>query len=140
MNTKMQRTISGVFRGRESGAGVWQLKTDAAGGCEITLVGAEPGADDLLRSTSLRSVAIAWQSDGVSVTLVSAAGPRHLRGRAAIIHEPLARLYEALPLVSLDDRARRFWRRVFCLVRIPGGRRLLGLIARRAGGHAASSP
>jgi hypothetical protein len=36
-----------------------------------------------------------------------------------------------LPLVSFDDKARRFWRRVFRLVRIPGGRHLLGVLARR---------
>jgi hypothetical protein len=33
-------------------------------------------------------------------------------------------------LADFDARARRFWRRVFVLVRIPGGRRLLGMLAR----------
>jgi hypothetical protein len=40
-------------------------------------------------------------------------------------------LYEALPLAGFDATARRFWRRVFLLVRLPGGRYLLRLIAQR---------
>ena len=68
------------------------------------------------------------------VTLITDAGPHLLRARVAVAHEPLARLYDTLPLMSFDSQARRFWRRVFFLVRIPGGRRLLGLVARRAGG------
>jgi len=55
-----------------------------------------------------------------------------LKTRNAIIHEPLTRLYEGLPLASFDPAARRFWRRVFRLVRIPGGRHLLRFIARRS--------
>jgi hypothetical protein len=43
-------------------------------------------------------------------------------------------LYESLPLVSIDANARRFWRRVFRLVRIPGGRFLLKLLT-RSGSH-----
>jgi hypothetical protein len=39
-----------------------------------------------------------------------------------------------LPLVVLDDKARRFWRRAFRIARIPGGRRLLRWIAQRKGG------
>jgi hypothetical protein len=49
---------------------------------------------------------------------------------AAIVHEPLGRLYESLPLANIDANARRFWRRVFRLVRLPGGRYLLKLLTR----------
>jgi hypothetical protein len=35
-----------------------------------------------------------------------------------------------LPLASIDADARRFWRRVFRLVRIPGGRYLLKVLTR----------
>jgi hypothetical protein len=65
------------------------------------------------------------------VTMTSAERRRSLEAQSAIVHEPQTRLYEALPLVVLDDKARRFWRRVFRLVRIPGGRHLLGILARR---------
>jgi len=34
------------------------------------------------------------------------------------------------PLASIDADARRFWHRVFRLVRIPGGRYLLKLLTR----------
>ncbi len=64
------------------------------------------------------------------LTMTSAEQPRTVRAQSVIVHEPLARLYEALPLVTLDAKARRFWRRVFRLVRIPGGRYLLGALAR----------
>jgi hypothetical protein len=46
----------------------------------------------------------------------------------------LGHLYESLPLVSIDADARRFWRRVFRLVRIPGGRFLLKIL-RPSGGR-----
>jgi hypothetical protein len=62
--------------------------------------------------------------------MTSAEQLRTIRAQSVIVHEPLARLYEALPLVTLDAKARRFWRRVFRLVRIPGGRHLLGALAR----------
>jgi hypothetical protein len=55
--------------------------------------------------------------------------------RGAIVHEPLPKLYAELPLAGFDERARRFWRRVFRLVRIPGGRHLLGVLARRPRGQ-----
>ena len=64
---------------------------------------------------------------------------RSVQTHSAIVHEPLARLYEALPLAELDAKARRFWRRVFRLVRIPGGRYLLLAMARR-NAHAALIP
>jgi hypothetical protein len=54
-----------------------------------------------------------------------------IRTQTVIVHEPLANLYAALPLATLDANARRFWRRVFTLVRIPGGRHLLGILGRR---------
>jgi hypothetical protein len=130
----MERTIAGDFRARELGSGAWQLTTGVPGSAEIYLSGAEPDAAEPLGHVPVRAVALAWQGGSVSVTLISPQGPRYLKSRTAIIHEPLPRLYEGLPLVTFDERARRFWRRVFRLVRIPGGRRLLGLIARRAGG------
>jgi len=57
---------------------------------------------------------------------------RHGGARTATIHEPRPELYQGLPLVVMDDAAKRFWRRVFLLARIPGGRRLLRWIAERS--------
>lgn len=128
----MQRLIRGPLERRELSHGTWQWI--APGGGEVLIRGAEPGAAEALRSAVPRAISVDWLKEGALVTLISDAGPHLLRARFAVAHEPLVRLYEALPLMSFDPPARRFWRRVFFLVRIPGGRRLLGLVARRAGG------
>ena len=128
----MQRLIRGPLERRELSPGTWHWS--APGGGELIIRGAEPGAAEVLRSAAPRAVSVEWLKDGALVTLITDAGPRLLRARVAVAHEPLAHLYETLPLLSFEPQARRFWRRVFFLVRIPGGRRLLGLVARRAGG------
>ena len=130
----MQRLIRGPLERRELPHGTWAWI--APGGGEVLIREAEPGAAEVLRSAAPRAISVDWLKDGALVTLITDAGPRLLRARVAVAHEPLARLYETLPLLSFEPQARRFWRRVFFLVRIPGGRRLLGLVARRAGGSA----
>ena len=66
------------------------------------------------------------------MTLTSAQRSVVAAAQSAIVHEPLPHLYETLPLVRFDAKARRFWRRVFRLMRIPGGRHLIGALARRS--------
>jgi hypothetical protein len=134
MKSNTRRTVCGRFRTRELGSGAWQLTTGAAAGPEIYLTGTEPKASASLRGADASAVAFEWRDAGVLVTLTTARGAAALQARNAIIHEPLTNLYAGLPLASLDEAARRFWRRVFRLVRIPGGRYLLGLIARRSRG------
>ncbi len=135
MKTQSRRGVRGSFEARELGSGSWQLRSGqaagAGGGAEIYLVGAEPGAATMLDSV-FSAVDFEWVDGGVLVTLTSAGERRVVRTRAALIHEPLRQLYDGLPLASLDDAARRFWRRVFWLVRLPGGRYLLRLVARAA--------
>jgi hypothetical protein len=133
MNTRIERSFRGEFSARDLGSGAWRLTSNEPGGAEIHLMGVEPESVRLLAEAKAARVALRWGETGVVVTLITAAGPRQLKPRAATVHEPLPRLYESLPLERLDERARRFWRRVFLLVRIPGGRRLLGAMARRAG-------
>jgi hypothetical protein len=128
----MERTMTGNFRGIDLGAGAWRLTTGIPGGGEVYLGGTDPAAAAVLEAASPGIVTVSWVEDGAVITLESADAIRTVKARTAILHEPLARLYEGLPLVILDDRARRFWRRVFWLVRLPGGRRLLRLIARRS--------
>jgi hypothetical protein len=100
------------------------------------LTGAEVPAAEALRASKVADLDIEWQDDGVALTWSSTGGRQAVKVRAAIVHQPLATLYEALPLAEFDDKAKRFWRRVFGLVRIPGGRHLLLAIARRnRGGH-----
>jgi hypothetical protein len=129
MNTPVERIMMGPFEVRDLGGGRWQLS--GAGSGTVFIGGADAQAGAALRAAT--AIGVEWQSDGVSVRVESATGTRHISGRVAVVHQPLPRLYESLPLAGFDARARRFWRRVFFLVRMPGGRRLLGLIARRSG-------
>ena len=135
MNAGTERSFRGDFRLRNCGPAAWLLESAAPGGPEIHLFGVAPeSARHLEGGATVTRVGLLWAPGRVSATLVSASGARVLQLRAATVHEALPRLYDSLPLERLDARARRFWRRVFFLVRVPGGRRLLGLMARRAGG------
>ncbi len=138
MSKNVERSIDATLTARELPGGAWQLSGGAQEGIDIILRGTEPEARVVLTGLRASRAVVAWHRNGnrggATVTLTTAGGPRQLRVRTLILHEPRARLYDGLPLVRLDDAARRFWRRVFWLVRIPGGRRLLGLVARRSGG------
>lgn len=131
MKPKMRRNLPGTFLTRELKAGAWRLSRSEPAPIDVLLLGAESGAADAFRSPTVSDIDIEWHAATVVLTMTSAGRRRSVKTQSAIVHEPLAHLYEALPLVSLDARARRFWRRVFRLVRIPGGRYLLGLMARR---------
>jgi hypothetical protein len=132
MKPKMRRKLPGTFLTRELGQDAWQLSRGEAASIDVFLRGAESGAAETLRSPSVRDIEIEWRAETVVLTMTSAEQTRTVKVQSAIVHEPLARLYEALPLASFDAQARRFWRRVFRLVRIPGGRHLLGVLARRS--------
>jgi hypothetical protein len=132
MKPKMRRKLPGTFLTRELGRDAWQLSRGEAASIDVFLRGAESGAAETLRSPLVRDIEIEWRAETVVLTMTSAEQTRTVKAQSAIVHEPLARLYEALPLASLDAQARRFWRRVFRLVRIPGGRYLLGVLARRS--------
>jgi hypothetical protein len=82
---------------------------------------------------------IEWRADGVRLTSSAGGRVRLLTVDGAVIHEPAKALYEALPLAGFDAGARRFWKRIFRLMRLPGGRFLLGLFARRARSAAANA-
>jgi len=125
----MQKTVSGPFTVRNLGAGSWQLTTPI--GIEIQLRGVGAAAPEILQEAGLEALALEWNTDAVRVTARDARGVRSLVSRSALVHEPRPRLYETLPLASFDADAQRFWRRIFRLIRIPGGRYLLRFIARR---------
>jgi hypothetical protein len=134
LNTRIERTLTGAFRATHLGADSWQLTTGAAGSAEIYLSGVDSDAFAVLDGAAPSAVSVAWSAAGASVTLIASGASTQFRSRTATIHEPLPELYQGLPLVVLDDKARRFWRRVFWIARIPGGRRLLSWIAQRSGG------
>jgi hypothetical protein len=93
--------------------------------------GAEAAAAEVFRPQSIRDIEIEWRADAVVLTMTAAEQPRTVRMQNVIVHEPQARLYECLALPDLDANARRFWRRVFRVARVPGGRYLLRFLARR---------
>ena len=99
---------------------------------EIYLTDVESAAAQHLRCATLCGLAIEWRDEDVLLHWTADGQARALRAGSAILHEPLARLYAALPLATFDAKARRFWRTIFFLTRIPGGRALLRMLARRA--------
>jgi hypothetical protein len=131
MKPNMRRNLPGTFVTRELRQGAWRLSRSEPTPMDVILGGAEMGAADAFRSPTVRDIDIEWRADSVVLSMSCAEQRRTMKTQSAIVHEPLARLYEALPLAGLDAKARRFWRRVFRLVRIPGGRYLLGVLARR---------
>jgi hypothetical protein len=131
MDPKMRRNLAGTFAAQNLGSGAWQLARSEPAPAEVFLRGVESGAADVFGSPSLSDVDIEWRTDAVLLTMSAAGHRRTFKAQSAIVHEPLAGLYDALALPTLDEKARRFWRRVFRVVRIPGGRYLLGVLTRR---------
>jgi hypothetical protein len=132
MGKNVERTLNASLAARELAPGTWCLSSSAADGIEIILRGVNPEAHAALKDIRATQAVVEWQGRGARVTLSTAGGMTQIHARTVILHEPRPGLYEALPLARFDAAARRFWRRVFWLVRIPGGRRLLGLVARRS--------
>ena len=121
----MRRNFSGTFEARRAENGTWRITCADRSDMEIIVVGADPQSIEAC-GTKLRDVCIEWQGQRA---LLKCAGRANVEARSAIVHEPLSGLYATLALAQFDARARRFWRRVFLLVRIPGGRRVLGMLA-----------
>ena len=132
MQANMRRNLPGQFLARDLGGGAWSLSREGPAALEILLLGAPPDAADIFRSAPLCDVDIEWGAGVAVLRLTCAARRATIEARNAIVHEPLPRLYEALPLPHIDAKARRFWANVFRLVRIPGGRHLLGVFTRRS--------
>jgi|ERR1700722_4156163 hypothetical protein len=135
MTSKLRRHLGGTFAARELGEGNWRLSREEPVPADVFLRLAHSATAEALRAGSVSDIDIEWRDEAVLLTVTSAERRRSIKARSAIVHEPLGRLYEALPLAEFDAGARRFWLRVFRLVRIPGGRHLLGLLARRSRGR-----
>jgi hypothetical protein len=126
---ELLRNVSGPFSARKLRTGRWHLYTEASVGAELFLEGVRAEDGEHLQGKVFASLGLEWHADEVSVTLAGVTGVRHLSASSAVLHEPQPRLYEALPLAVFDAGAKRFWNRVFSLLRIPGGRHLLRFIA-----------
>ena len=125
----MRRQFSGTFLTQALGAGSWRLSRADPSPIDIYLRGADSAAA-VLRAAEVSDLAIEWRPGSVILT----AGVHSTGVHSAIVHEPVPHLHDDLPLGRFDARAARFWRRVFWLIRIPGGRRLIGAWTRRSRG------
>jgi hypothetical protein len=134
MKANARRNLPGTLMTQDLGEGAWRLSRGGPAPADVFLRGADFRAADTLRPSGIGDADIEWRAENVLLTITSAGRRNSISVQSAIVHEPLGRLYEALPLMSLDESARRFWRRVFWLARIPGGRHLLGFLARRTRG------
>jgi hypothetical protein len=128
MSPKMRRNFSGAFQAHDRGNGTWQLTRPAPHEMDVFLRHAEHGAVHAFGTAPIADLGIEWHPERVLLTFMSGNRVATVEAAGAIVHEPLRHLYESLPLVSIDADARRFWRRVFRLVRIPGGRYLLKVL------------
>jgi hypothetical protein len=124
----MRYTLSGPFTVRELGRGLWQV---TAAPVEVYLRIAAPNAARALKERDAVRLELQWPDEGVIVTVAGAGAERQFAAESAIVHESEAALYDQLPLATFDVKAMRFWRRVFMLLRLPGGRFLLRYVARR---------
>jgi hypothetical protein len=131
MTSMPQRTLSGPIQAQHLGGGLWQLTAGAAAAVRVYLRVPAGGRSVALEEHRIQRIVLQWRDGGVTVRVTGDAGVGVLEASTAVIHEPQNHLYEALPLAGFDARDRRFWMRVFLLIRIPGGRYLLRLIARR---------
>jgi hypothetical protein len=127
----MRRHLPGTFLAHHLGDGAWRLSRGEPAPVDVFMRGAEAATAEVFRLHDVRDIDIEWRADAVLMTITSAEQSRTVRMQSAIVHEPQQHLYEALPLPHLDANARRFWHRIFRLVRVPGGRYLLGILARR---------
>jgi hypothetical protein len=130
MPRKPRCNFSGAFQAQTLGEGAWQLSRRAPHEIVVFLRGAEHGAARAFGATPIVDLGIEWHDRSVLLTFMSGERAASVAAASAIVHEPLAHLYEGLPLANIDADARRFWRRVFGLVRIPGGRCMLRILTR----------
>jgi hypothetical protein len=131
MNPNMRCHLPGTFVAQDLGGGAWKLARRDPKPAEVLLRGVDAGAAEVFTAHGVGDIDVEWQTATVELWATSSGRRTAVAAQSAIVHEPMAQLYEGLPLARTDLKSRRFWRRVFCLVRIPGGRLLLAAVARR---------
>jgi len=125
----MRRSLTAEFKLQDLGQGTVNISATEPAPVDIWVRGADAGLSHI---SSCTSVDIDWLGDAVTVYVKQGAQNAQFRAGSVAIHEPRPHLYEALPLGSVDAKTRRFWRRIFTVVRLPGGPRLLGFLAARS--------
>ena len=135
MKSVTRQSLAGPFSATRLNSGLWQLTAEVPDGARVYVHGAGPEASKLLAEMRITALEFEWRAESVLVRATGTDGVRHFKSESVVVHTPAMRLYDSLPLASFDAAAQRFWKRVFCLIRIPGGRLLLGAIARRRRGR-----
>jgi hypothetical protein len=129
MKSMTRQTLSGPFLTQYLGNGVWSLARGVPVTAQVYLR-IEGRGGDALQKADISSLQLEWHARGVTVRIARHGAVGVVEAHTAIIHEARPRLYDVLPLPGFDSKAKRFWRRIFLLMRIPGGRHLLRLIVR----------
>src|ERR1700689_5267502 len=111
MNKMMRRTLPGPFVARNLGQGSWRIARGHPQPIDVILRGAPPQAEEALSALEAGDIDIEWQAEDVVLTMTSGGRTRSINARSALVHEPLAHLYDALPLAAVDEKMRSFWRR-----------------------------
>jgi hypothetical protein len=123
-----QLTVSAPFDIEDCGRGLWCLRPHDALQTAVYVSGSLPFA----KLSKCEAFSIEWLDGGSAVLhLGLPAQIVTVPVASAFLHEPLTALYGALPLARLDAKTKRFWRRIFALVRLPGGQILLGWLGPR---------
>jgi hypothetical protein len=135
MNPKMRRNFTGEFSAQDLGKNVWRLSRAAPHRIDVIVQGTRQGAASTsvaraFGTEPVSSLGIEWHSDMALLSFMSGDRVETVEGANVVVHEPLRHLYEGLPLAEFDQKAKKFWNRVFRLVSFPGGRFLLRFLAR----------
>lgn len=131
----MQRSFSGSFRVDRPNRGWWRVRNtqsphQIAWLRNVRVTSGEVPIEQSLPDT-FDALRLEWDAaNSVTVVLGQGGTTRRLTADSMQLQEPDQGLYEALPLAHFTPDAQRFWQRIFWLVRLPGGRALLGLVAR----------
>jgi hypothetical protein len=131
----MQRSFSGSFRVDRPTPGWWRVRNIQVPHQTAWLRNVRTTTGDVPVEQSLPdtfdALSLDWDAaNPVTVVLGDGEIARILTADSMQLQEPDQGLYDALPLARFTPDARRFWQRIFWLVRLPGGRTLLGLVAR----------
>jgi hypothetical protein len=132
MKPNLRRSFRGQFLAHSLSPRVWRLARSGPPALEIIVHGAQFDAPLCSRLANCTQLWLEWRESDVELGIESPSGNTCVTAASVIVHEAQPQLYAGLPLAEFDPAARQFWRRIFRIVRIPGGRYLLGFLARRS--------
>lgn len=132
----MRKVLGGPITIAERGAHGWRLSSPGDRAIVYLRGGTAAEAPLLLAriaaGAACTGLALEWTGAAATASLRFDDGSVLLTVDEARVHEFPGELYRTLPLAQFDARARQFWRWVFGLVRVPGGRIWLKILTRRS--------